>query len=481
MTPDIPWLVAVPVKEANFEPLDPAATVHNVEVDPGVLPAFLSGATDALDGALLHADLQTPLESCYPRMLGSGRAGYHKGAFLKGVGRTPLAANWVEPHNAYHGSGALFASAASREFLVSEYLRRAGADQTIVPCSTLLLRTLPQKLANLAREAFALESPEDLAPCDHVLQAVTVKPGRFARASNIVWWLHRLPTHAHDGIERLSQFYPALWAGLGGDYSNLNRDFDPAGLALRLVEAGERAIRYLLEAWAVGVYWGSTHNNFALDGRFVDLEVPIVFEQPTVGCIRLAPAGHHATGPVQPRRGGMWAGTEALHCAHQLRWFMRELDSRLCMLKDYGSWPAIEREFTAEFLEALDQKWESSVLRTNDALIATMVATMSDALELDSKERASLEALLRLNAPGSGVGEVSGVLVPLEVDHDRPLAEGGRYPITYVPPWLRERSGQRSEAALDFNQALVRADSCADTESLFRVLDDTRRTWREST
>ena len=50
----------------------------------------------------------------------------HEDAYLKGMGRTSLAANWSDAEDRCHHSGHMLPSAAAREYLVSRALEGLG-------------------------------------------------------------------------------------------------------------------------------------------------------------------------------------------------------------------------------------------------------------------------------------------------------------------------------------------------------------------
>src|SRR5438128_755594 len=110
------WCVPVPVRRSSFTPLHAAHGAYNVEVDLGQIAPF-GYAAGGHDDDLLYADLQTHPTVNVGRRLGSGRAGFYRGKYLKGVGRTQLAGNWSDPRDVYHGTGHMAPSAAVREYI----------------------------------------------------------------------------------------------------------------------------------------------------------------------------------------------------------------------------------------------------------------------------------------------------------------------------------------------------------------------------
>src|SRR6185436_2105275 len=98
-----PWSIPSPLRRSRFVSLLPEHEVHNVEVDLGAIGAF-GCATEVRDrDFLLYSDLQSLPGVNQGTVLGSGRSGLHRGKYLKGVGRTPLAGQWARPDMVYHG------------------------------------------------------------------------------------------------------------------------------------------------------------------------------------------------------------------------------------------------------------------------------------------------------------------------------------------------------------------------------------------
>src|SRR5688572_30537518 len=180
----LPFVCPVPVREV------PMVSLHREHAELAVRTDLEAvgghGRTDREPVQLLFADFQLAAWSNSVRRLGAGRAGFYRGHYLKGIGRTPLAANWNDPEHFYHASGHLFPTAAVREYLTTVYMEARGLSRRLVPCTGLLLSklepTLEQQLATALGEGL-----RHLAPIDRALQAVSVKPAGFARASNFLW------------------------------------------------------------------------------------------------------------------------------------------------------------------------------------------------------------------------------------------------------------------------------------------------------
>jgi hypothetical protein len=133
----------VPVRRSSFEAPSADYDRYNIEVDLGRIGTFGFARAQPSADELLLADLQCNADGHVRHRLGSGRSGYHAGRYLKGIGRTLLAANW-SGRDYYHASGHLLASAAAREALISTVLHAAGGGHAINACEAVLARELTE-------------------------------------------------------------------------------------------------------------------------------------------------------------------------------------------------------------------------------------------------------------------------------------------------------------------------------------------------
>ena len=248
-----------------------APGLEYLAVDTAPTPGGAHAVPDARQEEVLWSDLQAPVFGSYQH-IGSGRSGFYGGKYLKGIGRTAIAHNWARGEDAYHASGHLFASGAIREHLVSVLLEAAGAGHTIVPCEAVLLRRMPSELRTDLDAHFAAQDGLGMAPIDRELQAISVKPGGFARLTNMLWFASRLRMPADDA--------PAFCWMLQEFAQDPRDEFDgertPETVVAALMGAAERTLANFETFFRLGVYWSSVANNFTLDGRFLDLELPTV-------------------------------------------------------------------------------------------------------------------------------------------------------------------------------------------------------------
>lgn len=330
-----PWNVPTPMRPGRFEALDERHRGLNVEVDLGAIGAF-GGA--GRHSAVLWADQQRSLAQL-PGRLGSGRAGFYEGFYLKGVGRTALAANWRSDDLA-HSSGHLPASAAARERLVSLLLIERGLGHTIVPCEGLLLAPLAEGLVD----------PEGAGPpADACAQAISVKRGDFARPSQLLWWADRLLPDAICPEQSLGAFVATLAQGLlpPGATATGAEELDPEAVVGLMAAATARGLDHFADWFRAGVAWGSLFDNLTLDGRFLDLETPILSGGPFVGLLST-----HA-GPELPDAAprARLLGACGLHWVRQMSAFAAAIARATADLTEEFS--AIERDYGAALAEAL--------------------------------------------------------------------------------------------------------------------------------
>ncbi len=209
--------------------------------------------------------------------LGSARSVHVYGSYLKGVGVTPLYR--ADESNYYHGTGHLFPSAAAREFLVSEWVRKLGLFDRVIPCEGVLVSPLGQDLRRLTEQIYSNgearlpEFREGAPECDLHLKAISIKSGPFLRFTNFNWYLQ---TQISDSMYKFADMCSDWNLELGLAGPDLPEDGDFSGTcgvwAARLIER----LRGFFEFQKRGVVWCSVNNNFTSGLKFLDLELPIV-------------------------------------------------------------------------------------------------------------------------------------------------------------------------------------------------------------
>jgi hypothetical protein len=481
-------MVPVPLKESTFRPIEQKWARYNVEVDLGKIAAF---SNDSIyRGKLLFADLQTNADFNGRGRLGSGRSGYYAGAYLKGVGRTQLAANWNVPDDLYHGSGMLTATSAAREFLLTRFLRAAKCENLIVPCEGVLVRNLPKAMQNHPKKVFArfLQSPAHrrarLPRSDFHLHALSVKPANFCRASNFGWWFSNLQgSSTKFGKGPFGEFFTLLLEGLQlPDGKPRSRAGEIDDIADLMIEGFERTVKCQLDAWKLGVHWGSFHNNFTLDGRYLDLETPTIFPSPLLGVLQ-----NSWTRPTPPtivvNDFTLGIGTAPLYQVWSARMFLRFFLSRLTFSIESGIWRGPEEEFLKQFRAALQNRLRRSwILSDTDRLLLDLGAEISKTFDLGSRGQKEVRRLLE--SAGSSLRESSSrarAPRPLAMTfHRLPFPEIARSePVSklavYVPKFLLESLPPPRSENIEFNLRLNRVDEITDPDEWLEFLRDGTR------
>jgi len=270
------WLFPVPVRASRFLAGDASLARFNVEVAQDRIASYSFAAAEK--GDALFYDLQTQLQGNSRGRLGSGRSGIYQGHYLKGVGRTPAAANWSDGGDIYHGSGHLSVGSAIREHLITAFLKARGLGAAIVPCEAVLLGPLtPSETRAIRREQSS--SRIHFAPADAHMIALTAKPADFARISNFVFALD----HFIGTPQRLGELLLDLERYLHPPDAREDLEGAPGGIARALDLAFQRGLANFQAYARIGLFWLYLDSNFSLDGRFLDLETPLFFGAPFVG------------------------------------------------------------------------------------------------------------------------------------------------------------------------------------------------------
>lgn len=393
---DLPWNMPVPVRPAaSYLPLLPEHASLGVVTDLGSIGSFGITTDPTWAEGLAAADMQTNLDVNAPGRLGSGRAVFYRGKYLKGVGRTPLAANWADPNDVYHHTGHLLPSAAGREFIVSLVARCLGCGDAIVPCEGVLIDKLDPRLHGLP-EALRSKLPDQyrelrLQAADQALQAITVKPGQFARLSNLTWYWNTLIHATKDSfVVTAARLSHAAFTGF--------RNVPDAGLSPPVVVGAlETAIRQgvanCLTFIAKGIFWGSFHNNFTADGRFLDLELPTLTGGNFLG-VAMVRGDKLQTGQWSAQH--LNVGTEVFRYIGESRLFIRYWENRLRWLAEWGSYLGSgERQFLLGLADCLhDTFTPDSLAFSRELVLDHLVGFFRERLALGTAEVQPLEQLL---------------------------------------------------------------------------------------
>ena len=471
-----PWIVASPLKPSRFVAQRAEHAKFNVQTDPAAIAAF-GGMRERADlDALLFSDLQTQTGFHEYGRLGSGRTGYYRGAYLKGIGRTPLAANWWRFGDRFHATGHLSASGGARELIVSRYFIAKGKGDLINPCQGLLVAELEPELKDA--RTWRRWSPDECLPCDLALQSISVKEGRFARFSNVTWHLNHLSI-AKDEND-LIRFFRLLMNGLL-PFEPVDVDtLVPSRIARTVKETVERTIGHYREYFRLGINWLMPYNNFTMDGRFCDLDVPLFSGPGYVGAainVEQWPAGStEARAPDNLDFGSIF-GLNVIAYLHQMRIVLRGLAAALDGLVDADFHTSdVERDFMAGVVGALAEAMpKEHVLWSGEACAAMVKGWIDEECEIDAARRPAIDALvdhaiaLRLDH-ATMIGKTFGV-EKVDLRCARAGASPNLTPSFYAVRGSRVRKDRLEEAQF-LNDRVAELDAITDRDAFLAKCAD---------
>jgi hypothetical protein len=469
----LPWNAPVPIRVGPFVASEPQWAVHNVVTDLARLGPYGARREPIPPSELLYADFQIVPDYCVPGRLGSGRAGHYRGRYLKGIGRTPLAANWNEPVDQAHATGHLSTWCGIRERFVTWVLEAKGLSHRINPCEALLLAPLDAQLrahqestlqtVNEAKEASLGAIGAFALPCDRGMQALTVKGSSFARFSNFVWLMNNM-----DLFTSRDAFVHFLF--LFAQYLDPTRplalgDISPESIAADFSAAVARTVDAFHDFFRAGVYFATPQNNVTMDGRFLDLDSSHFAGGPFIGTLTSAECSERLRIPrTDPVRV---FGLNVLGCLCQIRIFYKLLRARLSLLPDLDiSFTSTERELIAQLLLALAEAFPPDHL-IHDARTATrmLLTWYREHCEVLPSAWPRLERMVASAATWRLERRlIEHVELPLERFEGVPLtAVSGNSP----------RNAHLEEARF-LNGLLAELEAIGDMDTLFAKLEDVR-------
>ncbi|HKE18398.1 MAG TPA: hypothetical protein VKB80_26150 [Kofleriaceae bacterium] len=463
------------MRPSRFVPLAPEHARFNVETFLGALGPF--GAHDGKSPPpdVLHCDLQDNPDITFRGRLGSGRTGVYRGKYLKGVGRTPLAGNWADSGDLFHHTGHFRASGAIREYLVSVYLEARGCGDAINPCEGVLLAPRARELgAYLADRAPEEDGPHPWRG-DLSLQALTIKAADFTRFSNLVWLANHLDFHRTRGeaTTTFTRFLVELVAAL--DPGRTPDETTPESIAGAFLRSVDRGLDSLHRFWRLGVSWASLHNNFAVDGRFLDLEAPVILGAPLLGILEAAPCRELRL-PHRQTFSGLFEPLGFILNMRMIAWSLR---TRFEAIAAAG--PPVargEREFAGAVARALAAALRGHVLTSRRALEEHVFGWVDAAVPLRRGERRPLREAIATACRahlGEGAGEGAPALLPV-----RPVAARLARVDTFIVPHVFDFLGPEHTATITDDARLVNdlvaaLDQVGDLDELLAGLEDAAR------
>jgi hypothetical protein len=465
-----PWMIPVPVRASRFVPLAREHARFNVETYPGALGPF--GAHDGREPTpdVLHCDLQDNPDVSFPGRLGSGRTGFYGGKYLKGAGRTPLAGNWANPGDLYHHTGHFRTSGAIREFLISVYLQAKGCGDAINPCEGLLVAPRAESLDGYLRDREA-EGPNPWRS-DLALQGLTIKGAEFTRYSNLLWLANHLDLYRSHGEATTSftRFLRQLVEAV--DPERPAGQATPESIADAFLRSVDRGLDSLHRFWRLGISWASLHNNFSVDGRFLDLEAPVVLGAPLLGVIEAEPRRELRL----PHRASFSGLFEPVGFILNMRMVAWQLRSRFEAIAKAG--PPVarsEREFAAGLARAFAAGLRGHLLWSRRGLEELLLGWVDRAVPLTRRERAALrQAIGAVHAAHLGEGQGEAALSV------RPVATRLARVDTCVVPHLLDFLGPQHRVTVTadarlLNDLVAALDQIGDLDELLARLEDAAR------
>jgi hypothetical protein len=366
MSKTYPWDYPVKLEQGNYVGLNENSDEFNVVVSnrhfPGRFNELALKNPEMIDVLVGFSDMQTVLGRPLI-MLGSGRSLFYKDHYLKGVGITPLLNNWHSVIDPYHGSGHMLPSSGLRELLISDYFESMDLSDLIVPCTDLLLSESCESRKEMVQNVYGRIKTKDLIvpPIDKTLSSISVKKGRFFRYSNLLWYLANRAEDNLNTIDFLFHIFAELDPTI--DIAQIEKmTFQDIMKTFR--KSLDQGFINLVESSLNGVLWGSVNNNFAFDGRFLDLELPTVFDGPIFGI-----SSPDINKPNLPLR------IESLHYAAQMRKFTVYMENILKTFMQIQKWSNTKRAkhqvfAMDEFLKQLhNEVRKKSIIFNNDRLI----------------------------------------------------------------------------------------------------------------
>lgn len=446
---DVPWNIPIPLRKDDFESYQGIWDEFNLVADLAQIGVFSLGFND--DIAVGYCDMQCNPDVNVPQRIGSGRSAFYNGVYLKGIGRTILAGNWRDEGDRYHNSGHLFPSSAAREYLISCYMEKINLSHTIVPCVGILAKYLTAAMHNAGTKTFGRSSSDAICPVDNRLSAITVKPDTFIRLSNLNWLIMNVQaSREHRYVWKLFELIAAA-------FRIENANPDPVEIALGIATSFDRGIENLRRAFLAGVDWGSFHNNFTADGRFLDLETPTVTGFPFL-VVKSGRGSSVPSGKLRFARG-------IFEFERQFLLFVSTLTNRLEFILAHDSYlHDLELDFIRCFLDALRMNGR----KCNDPdFLQSLAHETVDHLGLDSNDAIRLERLALCQSEAAELARVDIKQINTEPNAIHDL---------WVPSFLLKYIEKPHGLALIYRECLEQADHCTDVDAWLESIDTAKRT-----
>ena len=444
------WQFPLPVRTSRFVPLSPEWKAWNIETDTAsILPFEFTRRTARKN--LLWFDYHTALDGNFRGRLGSGRGGTYRGYYVKGLGRTPAAANWNSVTDRYHSTGHMAAGQALREYLISRELERRGLGHLIVPCETFLIQPLSEERRRQIARFRTRRNQGYRLLADQGWMALSLKPANFGRHANFVWALHHLSSDAQD----LGALFLDFQKLLAPPATRSEPDGEPASIAAAIEAAIVTGFENFLQFTGIGLFWLYMQNNVTLDGRFLDLETPLYLGRPFAGKLTLP----GPDGPIE-----QVLGFECFHWIRLWRRFLEWMGNQLELYSHPGHFDHPEgTAFLKELRSALHRRFHSRSFLFDDRAIRSRALA---ALTPQFGAKRELQQLARLAMDRYWKGSTAPM--PAWESIPREWASPTPTPITVASPAFA--AGPLGCDALAFAASLDRAGKARDPKVVKEAL-----------
>jgi hypothetical protein len=484
-----PFMVSVPVTKCAYKSVTgaPSKIPKGIQTELGAIAPFDYGVSENHSKKnIFLCDFQLSPGLNNARRLGSGRSGFYQNKYVKGVGRTLLAANWNDGFDRYHGNGAMAASAGLREYLVTRLLAARKSSHLINPCEDLLLKPLMPQSKNYLRKQLGLNSHEArlLPKIDQRLVCITVKSANFFRYSNFWWWLSGFPQADYNiGQSMVGEFFKFFYAGLTRKpVHSLKNSIGAEEIAAAFAAASSRLIKNILDTWSLGIYWGSFNNNFTMDGRFLDLEVPTVFESPTFGMSFIESVSSNSE-TVSSSSAGGFIGFEVFRVASQVSLFTRCMKSRFKFLADENLISKKEWQFTKAFFDEHERLTKAfHPLGSEECIIDMVVSRIGNELKLNQKTKSMIQDLAVVACKdlfrGRGTAKkktYKNLVLKKRADARLSRSEPHRRPMLMVPEFLIDYRVESNRKNLFYNELLNSLDEVTSAQEVASALREVKK------
>jgi hypothetical protein len=321
------------------------------------------------------------------------------------------------------------------------------------------------------------------------VHAISVKNGHFFRYSNLVWWLNFYPQYGgQDQRSALGYFFESLVYMFGSSQQVIGIDFSPAEIANTMAEQVTTSLNLLMDGWAQGVAWNSYHNNFCIDGRFLDLETPTIYPVASMGeWIDFDQAANKQL--IKSCAYTFFEGFQLLQVVFQIRHFYYFLRSKLQLMIDMDTIHPVEKQYCRAFLESLKKQFGNDhPIMGHKSLEDLVCSKMAHTLDLSSKETKQLQRMFRnamiqqrLYQPRGKSGDIPSTTLHRidmpEIAEPEPCASKA---VFFAPDFMVDRLKKHDPVNIKANEILLACDASKNMDDLMSILKQAKRKLRHA-